>query len=103
MCSSPGSIPLGQPSPTDWFPVFPRKQSAVPVERFEVVVRGRLSPELVATMEGFDVTRCAHALTHLVGSVADQAELHKLFQVLRDLNIALVSVTALDQGSFDSL
>jgi hypothetical protein len=74
----------------------------VPVERFEVVVRGRLSPELVATLEGFDVTRCARALTHLAGSVANQAELHQLFQVLRDLNIALVSVTALDQGSFDS-
>jgi hypothetical protein len=74
----------------------------VPVERFEVVVRGRLGPELVAAMEGFEVTRCAHALTHLVGSVADQAGLHKLLQVLGDLNIELVSTTALDQGSFDS-
>jgi len=75
--------------------------NTVPVERFEVVVRGRLSAALVVAMGGFEVTRYADGLSHLIGAASDQVQLHHLFQVLRDLNIELVSVTALDQGSFD--
>lgn len=60
--------------------------------RFEVVVKGRLSPTLTAAIEGFDVSYCDHGLTHLVGWVSDQAQLHGTLELLRDLNIELVSV-----------
>jgi len=61
-------------------------------ERFEVVVKGRLSPTLIAAIDGFDVSRCEHGETHLVGWVPDQARLHSTLELLRDLNIELVSV-----------
>lgn len=60
--------------------------------RFEIVVKGRLSPTLTAAIEGFEVSRCDGGLTHLVGWVTDQARLHSTLELLRDLNIELVSV-----------
>jgi hypothetical protein len=62
--------------------------------RFEIVVKGRLSPTLTAAIEGFDVSHCDRGLTHLVGWVSDQARLHSTLELLRDLNIELVSVNA---------
>ena len=59
---------------------------------FEIVVKGRLSPTLTAAMEGFEVSCCEHGLTHLIGWVPDQARLHGTLELLRDLNIELVSV-----------
>ena len=61
-------------------------------ERFEIVVKGRLSPTLIAAIDGFDVSRCERGETHLVGWVPDQARLHSTLELLRDLNIELVSV-----------
>ncbi len=61
-------------------------------ERFEIVVKGRLSPTLIAAIDGFEVSRCDHGETHLVGWVTDQARLHGTLELLRDLNIELVSV-----------
>ena len=61
-------------------------------EAFEIVVKGRLSPTLVAALQGFEVSRCEHGMTHLVGWVPDQARLHGLLELLRDLNIELASV-----------
>jgi hypothetical protein len=75
-------------------------------ERFEVVVKGRLSPTLIAAIDGFGVSRCEDGETHLVGWVPDQARLHSTLELLRDLNIELVSVNpkqpepdAFDPGS----
>jgi hypothetical protein len=59
---------------------------------FEIVVKGRLSPTLIAAIRGFDVSRCDGGLTHLVGWVSDQAQLHSAFDLFRDLNIEVVSV-----------
>ena len=61
-------------------------------ERFEAVVKGRLSPTLIAAIDGFEVSRCDRGETHLVGWVPDQARLHSTLELLRDLNIELVSV-----------
>jgi hypothetical protein len=96
---APGPALADRLAPPD--PSPPRKKRTLPVETFEVVVRGRLSPTLLAAMEGFEASRCDHGLTHLIGTVSDQAQLHRLFQVLRDLNIELVTVTALDHRRFD--
>jgi hypothetical protein len=64
----------------------------VGAQTFEIVVKGRLSPTLVAALDGFEVSRCGDGLTHLVGWVPDQARLHSLLELLRDLNIELASV-----------
>jgi hypothetical protein len=63
---------------------------------FEIVVKGRLSPTLIAAMEGFDVSRCDQGVTHLIGWVPDQARLHGTLELLRDLNIELVSVNSVE-------
>jgi hypothetical protein len=52
-------------------------------------------------MKGFDVSRCADGLTHLVGPVPDQAKIHGLLGVLGDLNIELVSVNPVDAAVCD--
>jgi hypothetical protein len=62
---------------------------------YEIVVKGRLSPTLIAAMDGFEVSRCDLGFTHLVGWVPDQARLHSTLEMLRDLNIELVSVNPL--------
>jgi hypothetical protein len=67
---------------------------AVPNRIFEVIVRGRLSPVLLAAFDGFEETRFDGGMTHLVGLVSDQEGLHRLFHQLLDLNIELVSVNA---------
>jgi hypothetical protein len=75
------------------------ERMTVSVEMFEIVVRGRLSPTLTAALEGFDVSHCADGLTHLVGPVPDQARIHGLFQILRDLNIELISVNPVSEAN----
>ena len=63
---------------------------------FEIVVKGRLSPTLIAAIEGFEVSRCDQGVTRLVGWVPDQARLHSTLALLRDLNIELVSVNPVE-------
>ncbi len=70
---------------------------------FEVVVRGRLSPTLTAAIDGFEVSRCEDGLTHLVGWVPDQARLHSTLELLRDLNIELISVNPVPARQPDAL
>lgn len=59
---------------------------------FEIVVKGRLSPTLRAAIDGFEVSYCDRGLTHLVGWVPDQSRLFSTLELLRDLNIELISV-----------
>jgi hypothetical protein len=47
-------------------------------------------------MDGFEVSRCDLGLTHMVGWVTDQARLYSTLEVLRDLNIELVSVNSVE-------
>jgi hypothetical protein len=61
-------------------------------ERFELVVRGRLSPTLVGALAGFDVIHVDTQHTQLVGWVTDQCRLHSLLATLQDFNIQLVSL-----------
>ncbi len=61
-------------------------------QTYEVVTKGRLSPALVSSLGEFDVVRVEEGRTYLVGTVPDQARLHELFKVLRDLNVELISI-----------
>jgi len=74
----------------------------VPSQRFEVVIRGRLSPALLAAFGGFEATHFDRGLTHLIGHVPDQEVLYRLFGLLRDLNIELVSVNPARDGAVRS-
>ncbi len=74
----------------------------VSAETFEIIVRGRLSPTLVGALDGFEVVRYSEGLTYLRGWVPDQARLHSLLAVLRDLNIELKSVSAVNAAKDDS-
>lgn len=71
----------------------------MPIHTFEVVVRGRLSPALLAASGGFEATRFDRGLTHLIGRVPDQEVLYRLFGLLRDLNVELVSVNLAHDGA----
>ena len=68
------------------------RRDILEAKSFEIVVKGRLSPTLTAAIDGFEVSCCEHGLTHLIGWVPDQARLHGTLELLRDLNIELVSV-----------
>jgi hypothetical protein len=61
-------------------------------QRYEVVVKGRLSPAVIGALQGFEVTRVADGMTTLNGWITDQSLLHGRLEVLRDLNIELVSL-----------
>jgi hypothetical protein len=59
---------------------------------YEVVVKGRLSPTLIAAIDGFEAIRSADRSTHLVGWISDKSRMHGVLRALRDLNIELISV-----------
>jgi hypothetical protein len=67
---------------------------------FEIVVKGRLSPTLIAAFRGFEISRCDRGQTHMIGCVPDQAALHGTLGMLRDLNIDLVSINPHLEGRF---
>jgi hypothetical protein len=74
----------------------------VPGSTYEIIVRGRLSPGLVAACEGFEAAEFDQGMTHLVGLVSDQKVLHRLLRVLRDLNVELVSVNPVTEETISS-
>lgn len=59
---------------------------------YEVIVRGRMSSELMASLEGFSIATDEGSLTRLVGDVPDQPELIGLLAAFDDLHIEVVSV-----------
>jgi hypothetical protein len=61
-------------------------------ETYEVVTRGKPSQPVLSAMGGFEVASVEHGLSHLVGQIPDQDHMHQLFELLRDLNIELVSI-----------
>ncbi|MFB2598561.1 hypothetical protein ACEXQE_12255 [Herbiconiux sp. P17] len=67
-------------------------EALVHEQTFEIVVRGRLSPELSASLTGYDVFVDDDSFTHVTGLVIDQAALHGLLSMFGSLNIDLVSV-----------
>ena len=65
-------------------------------ETFEIVIYGTISEPVVALIDGFRISRIEQGLTHLIGSVPDQAKLQGILKTFGDLNIGLVAVNPLD-------
>jgi hypothetical protein len=61
----------------------------------EIVVRGKLGPDLVAALHGFAVDEMADGCSRVVGPITDQARLIGLLEMLDDLHIEVVSVNPL--------
>lgn len=60
-------------------------------QRYEIVVRGRLSSRYECALDGATLLAC-HGRTTLRADLVDQAQLYGLLNRLRDLGIELVSV-----------
>jgi hypothetical protein len=62
-----------------------------------------LSSVLLVALHGFDLVRMQDGKSYLVGTFPDQAGLFEMLGVLRDLNIAVVSIemtsSDTDQGA----
>jgi hypothetical protein len=61
-----------------------------------------LSPALLAAFGEFEATHFDRGRTHLIGHVPDQEGLYRLFGLLRDLNIELVSVNPVGDAAVRS-
>lgn len=64
--------------------------------RYELRVKGHLDARWADWFDGLTLTRVSDGSTAIRGAVTDQAALHGLLQKLRDLGLALVSVTELE-------
>ncbi|MGY1825940.1 hypothetical protein [Blastococcus sp. SYSU DS0541] len=64
--------------------------------RYEIRIEGRLGPRWAPWFDGLSLTAADDGTTVLSGPVADQAALHGVLTRIRDLGLALVSVTRLD-------
>ena len=74
----------------------------MPIHTFEVIVRGRLSPALLAAFGDFEAAHVdGGGLTRLIGS-ADQDALRELFRLLQDLNVELLSVNPVGEAPVSS-
>ena len=58
----------------------------------QVVVRGRLSPELVAALSEFEISTGPDGRTSVVGVIPDQAKLIGLLDLLDQFHIEVLSV-----------
>jgi hypothetical protein len=69
----------------------------VPVPRYEIRVRGRVSDATLSTFEGMDAD-IASTETVLHGPVADQTGLHGLLDRIQSLGLELIEVRRLPPG-----
>lgn len=66
---------------------------------FEVVVRGRMSDDLIAALDGFTVATDDEGLTRVIGDVQDQPRLLGLLAAFDDLHMEVVSVNPVPAGT----
>jgi hypothetical protein len=60
--------------------------------RYEIRLKGHLSPRWAARFDGMTLTTRADGTTLIEGPIVDQAALHGLLSALRDLALPLLSV-----------
>jgi hypothetical protein len=66
--------------------------------RYEIRLKGHLSSRWAARFDGMTLTTRADGTTLIEGPVVDQAALHGLLRMLRDIGLPLLSVTHLESG-----
>lgn len=72
---------------------------------YEIRLRGHLDARWAKSFEGMTIRLEGESDTVLIGQVVDQAALHGLLKIVRDLGISLVSVRLLETsltGSVDT-
>ena len=62
-------------------------------EYVEIQIRGHLDPRWAERFCGLQLTHLPGEQTLLAGDLYDQAALHAVLELIRDLNIHLISVT----------
>jgi hypothetical protein len=70
--------------------------------RYEIRVKGHLSPRWAAWFDGATLTTEPDGTTVIVRLATDQAALHGLLQKVRDIGLPLVSVTSGDPDQPDA-
>lgn len=68
------------------------------MDHYEIRVRGRMAPALLARFEGLQ-SQVEPVETVLHGSLADQAALHGVIDLVRALGLELVEVRKLSAGA----
>lgn len=71
-----------------------RRLGAHAAARYEIRVEGHLDDHWASWFGGLTLTQDDDGTTTLRGVVADQAELHGLLAKVRNIGVALLSVTA---------
>lgn len=69
-----------------------RRESA----RYEIRVKGHLDARWADRFDGLSLSHSSDGTTVISGLVADQAALHGLLQMLRDLGVPLLSVARVE-------
>src|SRR4029453_11175545 len=65
--------------------------------RYEIRLKGHLSPRWAARFDGMTLTTRADGTTLIEGPLVAQAALHGLLRTLRDLDLPLLSVNQVDR------
>jgi hypothetical protein len=71
------------------------------VSRYEICIKGHLSPRWATRFDGMTLTGRDDGTTVIEGPVVDQAALHGLLNRLGDLGLPLLSVTRVDPAAPD--
>jgi len=66
-------------------------------DRYELRVQGLLGPGWEPYFDGLAVAHCDDGTSLISGTVVDQAALHGLLHLLRDIGLPLVSLTRTDE------
>ncbi len=69
---------------------------------YEIKVKGKLDPRWSDWFAELKLSYLEGDITLLSGNLPDQAALHGLFERIRDLNLALISVSSGQVSSHDS-
>ena len=64
--------------------------------RYDIRVKGHLETRWTAWFDGLTLTKCGDGTTVIHGPVVDQSTLHGLLQKVRDMGLALISVTRVE-------
>jgi hypothetical protein len=71
------------------------------VSYYKIRVKGHLDGRWSDWFDGLEITNLQNGETMLYGEIVDQAALHGVLAKVRDLNLALVAVSTVDQQRQD--